>query len=342
MMRFTEMPQQRPYWVGYTVLDQTCYGWPTAFPSGYGFDGPPGQVTPVPLPPVPGEEPAPGQVTPVPQPGPGVPPPDPLPLQANPAQWWSQGQISDTEFVSAQPQQRRRRGPRQGWQFRQAYEDVYPSVFPTLHASNYPTPGMFFDADNPQGRFVFENPEDLYRAALGSALAMADGDRSLATSRHGAPLRKDLADLMASGHYNDGLFGTSSVGLAGGRPWIGPHGRGINWAPHHGPVRQSIARAEVPYRTTNIDGSRLSEHIESHNRPIPWIPAIDLDVLREEHQVVPMQWRNGTSTIEPPPVIEKLGVELSGVRFPGGVGYAGHGYEPSRRGSARQWWESRG
>jgi len=326
----TKVPKQKYYW-GYNVIDNSlsCYGypWPSylppgTFPPGYGPGGPipgqeqgplPAQVSPAPA--------APGQIDPVPVPPSGVAPPDPLPRVSNPRD------------------RRIRRAQRHQWSLRRSDDGAYPWLRPTLHVANYPTPGMFFDASNPAGRFVFDSPNAFYSAALGSVLSMAGLDPTLAMTRAGEQLRKDIADWMSCGTYNDGLFGTTTVELVGGRQWIGPHGRGINWSPRHGPVRQYIANAKAPYRTTKLDGSRLPNYIEANHRPLAWVPAFDLDVLRNQHQLVPLRWANNRSAIDPPPIVQKLGVDVSGVRFPGGVGCQGLGAHKVKR-SARAWWES--
>jgi hypothetical protein len=223
------------------------------------------------------------------------------------------------------------------WEYRTAQDDGYPWEGLILHAKNYPMPGTFFDADNPQGAYVFRDTASFLRALLGSALVMAEMDTSLATSSPGAPLRKALADLQASGEFNDAMFGTSATELVGGRGGIGPHDRGINWEPRHAPVRELLSRRVTPYRTTKINGQRLEEHIEANHRPLIWNPAINLDVLRNERRisVEGMNWPDGSSMIEPPPAVTALGVEASGVRFPGGMG---HPRSQAQRGSARDWW----
>jgi hypothetical protein len=322
----TQIPRQKTY-PGYNMISNSlsCYGYPWppylppgTFPPGYGPAGPiPGQdQAPLPA----GVVWQPASWEPVPPPDEGVEQPQPFPLQSNPSH---------------------RRARRRKWHIRRITDGLYPWMQPTLHVSNYPTPGMFYDASNPNG-FVFDNPERLYGAVLGSALSMAERDTSIAGSRRGADLRKKVADDVASGMYNDGLFGTSTVELVGGRRWVGPHGRGINWAPHHGNIRQSIAAANPPKRTTKIDGTRIQEYIEVNNKPLVWIPAYDLDALATHGDLVPLRWANGRSAIDPPPVVSNLGVDLSGVRFPGGVGFGEQNPHRGHRGSARQWWESQG
>lgn len=180
---------------------------------------------------------------------------------------------------------------------------------------------MFFDANNPQGRFRFTDVDSFLKAALGSAMAAAGMTSSIAATKNAEPLRKALADLMTCGTYNDGMFGTTSVGFIGGRQFVGPHGRGINWEPHHADVHQLIASRKTPYRTTNIDGSRLPQFIEAQHRPVVYVPLLNLDALRR-YEIVP-------ASIDPP-----IKIDVSGVRFPGGVGCNVMG----GRGTAKDWW----
>lgn len=163
---------------------------------------------------------------------------------------------------------------------------------------------------------------------------MAGMDPALATSRAGAPWRKQLSDLTTCGQYNDGLFGTTTVGLVGGRRWVGPHGRGINWDARHAPIHQLITHGEGLYRTTKLDGNRLRKYTEANHRPVIWLTAIDLDVFAQERRLVPAKWSDGRLAIDPP---QHFHIDLSGVRFPGGVGCV----DRRTGGNARDWWEHR-
>lgn len=223
------------------------------------------------------------------------------------------------------------------WSYRTANDEGYPWAASALHAKNYPMPGTFFDANNPQGAYVFKGTDSFLRALLGSALVMAEMDTSLATSSAGAPLRKQLADLQASGEYNDGLYGTSTTSLVGGRRGLGPRDRGINWEPRHAPIRTLIANGQKLYRTTDIKGQRLPAHIEASHRPLVWNPAINLAVLRNERRITVegMHWPDGRSMLDPPSSVSALGIDTSSVRFPGGMGQR---KPQAQHGSAKDWW----
>jgi hypothetical protein len=346
----TKLPGGRAMWAGYTFLNGNwgCAGYPAPqpyFPGGWppGYPPPPGTFgQPAQVTPVPGEEPSPGQISPAPQGeaiGSGT---DPFfsgqigDTPTDPGVLGLSGQIVDTPTeeddetlrTPLQPSTTRDTNPSRWWapqrpQWRYAREPDRSHL--TLHVANYPTPGMFFDANNPQGRFRFTDVDSFIRAALGSALRMAGLPGDLATSRAGEPLRKALSDAIVCGKYNDGLFGTTAVGFLGGRRWVGPHGRGINWEPHHADVRRVIASGKTPYRTTTLDGSRMPSYIESNHRPLVFIPELDLRALRN-YRIVP------TKT---DPSIQKI--DLNGVRFPGGVGCVQH----TTGRNARDWWERR-
>lgn len=211
------------------------------------------------------------------------------------------------------------------WQTGGSFDTNYPWVTPTVHQQNYPTPGMFFDANNPNGAFVFTDFESLITAALGSALSMAGGRVSLATDHSGAGdrLRQQLRDLIQCSRWNDSIYGTSNMGFVGGGDLLGPQGRGINWQPHHSDVFGTLSQNQAPVRTTAVDGRRLQQHMGANRLPLVWIPAVNLDRLagpNPEVTVEGMQWTDGSSTIEPPPTVSDLSIQMSGVVLPGGPG----------------------
>jgi hypothetical protein len=211
------------------------------------------------------------------------------------------------------------------WHTSESRAAGYPWSAPTLHERNYPTPGMFFDANNPDGAFAFTTFEALIVAALGSALSMAGANANLATDHGGVGtrLRRELRDLIQCSRWNDSLYGTSNMGFAGGADMLGPQGRGINWRPHHSNVFGTLSQGQTPARTTKIDGARLAQHMSANQLPLIWIPAVNLHLLSGPNPTVSvegMTWTDGTPTSEPPPTVASKSVQMSGVVLPGGPG----------------------
>lgn len=230
------------------------------------------------------------------------------------------------------------------WSYRGALAEGYPWPNATLNSQNYPTPGMFFDANNTLGAFRFSGVESFIIAAVGSALSMAGVDASLATARTaaGRRLRKQMLDLIQCSKFNDGLYGAVSA------PKVSPNGRGVVWAPVHNDVFSMLSEGKTPARAIDVEGNRLPQFIEASSRPLVWIPAVNLDILatRNEISVERMAWEDGVSTLEPPPLVRSMKISLSDVRLPGGVGCSSMFIpNPGHRRAytqARSYWERKG
>ncbi len=234
------------------------------------------------------------------------------------------------------------------WVLRTSADPGYPWEEPVMHVENYPTPGMFVDIGNAEGAWKPSNGYDsMVRAYLGSALSMAGGDVSLATSNAGQALRKEARRaITAVGGFNDLVYGQTNLNYAGGNDPTKPGGdankpksgqyvlnaknRGLNWLPRHKDNIQRIQQGLAPKRSTRLDGSKMGGVNAGNQQMLVWLPALNLEALA---QAVPsiefLQWSDGSSTLDPAPQIVGLGVDMTGVDLPGveepGVGQGGGG-----------------
>lgn len=231
------------------------------------------------------------------------------------------------------------------WQIVTPDDAGYPWEFPALHADNYPTPGTWFNAGDKTGAFLPSRGFDRYiEALLGSALAMAGNDPTIATAKGqdpdaslGKKLRRQVREsVTAVGGVNDLLYGQTNLNIAGGndpsksggdedKPYVGAwvlnaEDRGLNWLPRHADNLDRLQRAEPLKRTTSLEGTKLPSPDRGSQQMVIWAPAYDLIALGPD-QAVPtirfLQWSNGSSTADPPPLIQELGVDMSGVDLPG-------------------------
>jgi hypothetical protein len=231
------------------------------------------------------------------------------------------------------------------WVLRTASDPGYPWEEPVLHGQNYPTPAMWVDLNNKNGAFKPSAGFDaLVRAALGSALAMAGNDPGIASAEGQDPraelgrrLRKQMRQLIiAKGYVNDLTYGQTNLNLAGGNDPSAPHGdpnkamsathvindagRGLSWVPRHADNLGRIQAGQPLKRTTKLDGAKLAPPDSGNRQMIVYIPAVDLDALAPDKAVPVVRattWSDGTSTLDPPPKIQALGVDMSGVHLPG-------------------------
>lgn len=222
------------------------------------------------------------------------------------------------------------------WVLRTSADPGYPWEEPVMHIENYPTPGMFVDIGNAEGAWKPSNGYDsMVRAYLGSALSMAGGDVSLATSNAGQELRKAARRAITSvGGFNDLLYGQTNLNYAGGndpsknggdanKPKSGAYvlnarNRGLNWLPRHKDNIQRIQQGQAPKRATRLDGSKLAGANAGNQQMLVYLPALDLEALTKPVPSIKfLTWSDGSSTIDPPPQIVALGVDMSGVVLPG-------------------------
>ncbi len=193
-------------------------------------------------------------------------------------------------------------------------------------------------------------------ALLGSALVMSGMDpkeaNALANAQGqdpnaqlGRTLRRDVRRaLIMPGSWNDQLYGQTNANYAGGTapgkactegsgttnaactngirdPNAAPVtymmnglGRGLNWLPWHTNVLDAVGGSGTPVRGTALDGDSL-ELGSSHM--VLWMPAFDLAALREDvPRIVLGAWPDGSSTVDPPPVVSRRGIDMSGVVLP--------------------------
>lgn len=219
------------------------------------------------------------------------------------------------------------------WVTRGSKDLGYPWEEPVLHTTNWPSPGMFTNF-NVEGSWDPSQGYDSYiRALLGSALAMAGMDVGIATSNAGQELRKQLREaVMAVGGFNDLNYGQTNLNYAGGndpdKPGGNPNngmsgqyvlneaGRGLNWLPRHHDVVSRVGNAQPTERGTRIDGAKLGGGNGGNRQMTVWGPAVSLAKLQQGF-IGFDTWSDGSSTLDPPPQITKLGVNLHGVVLSG-------------------------
>lgn len=240
------------------------------------------------------------------------------------------------------------------WTWSDADAPGYPWPEPRLHVENVPTPGMFLDTGDATGEFDPSRGIDaLVTALLGSALVMAGWDpvkaRALATAQGkdaeaqlGKMLRREVRRALVEPlSWNDRLYGQTNANYAGGvdpgKPcmvgtanapcidgirdpnsprvsyMMSPVGRGLNWLPRHGNVLDAIGDARAPRRGTSLDGEPLGD---DGAHMLLWMPAFDLAALAPPNpRVRLLAYPGGRSTIDPPPVVTDLGIDMHGVEL---------------------------
>lgn len=202
----------------------------------------------------------------------------------------------------------------------------YPWEIPSLHHKNYPTPSTFFDLNVDD---AFDPAKGFYKiteAALASAVTMAGGDWQVVKTPAFKPLREAYRELLMCGEYNDGIFGQTDPKKSGAPATQASlvqnvKGRGPNMLPRQYNNLQRMAEGQSPKRSTRINGNKLAGVQGAHRQMQMWLPAIDLAALvAPVPSIRPLVWSDGSSTKDPPPVVQALGLDLSGVNLPGGVG----------------------
>lgn len=214
----------------------------------------------------------------------------------------------------------------------------YPWEQAALHPNNFPTPGLFYDAADRSSWFdIGAGPDGLVRAALGSALAMADLDPDIATSRqsHARRLRQQMRGLVLN-DWNLELYGCSNENYCGGAHpakaggqgrravvdhVMGPKGLGLNWMPRHDDNRERLSQGRPARRTTAMNGDHILG-VQGRKRPLVWIPPVDLERLQREGVVSSegIYWADGSSVVRPPPSVARLGIQ-NPVALPGMPGF---------------------
>lgn len=217
-----------------------------------------------------------------------------------------------------------------GWTVRDRSDPGYPWTQPSLEIENNPTPGMFVDMSlsNADGSWdPMTGYDALIRESLATALIMAGKNPALATgsSSTSKRLRREMRALFHCSEWLDKLYGQTDLDKAHGfdeeaQDWmLNDKGLGLNWRNVHADNLQLIAQVQAPRRTTTLEGVPFSESDVSPM--LMWVPAVDLDALKQPiSRVRALQWADGSSTIEPPPVVQRLGVDMGGVELPGGAG----------------------
>lgn len=214
------------------------------------------------------------------------------------------------------------------WQIRDRNDPGYPWLQPSLEVDNIPTPGMFVDMGNYEGAWDPSSGYDsLVRTSLANALVMAGKDPALATgsSSTSKRLRREMRALFHCSKFLDNLYGQTDPNKAHGpgetaqRWMVNSQGRGLNWNAVHADNLQRIGQGLAPRRQTDLQGDMPAD-MAGHPM-LMWVPAVDLNALGGAIPTVKAsEWSDGSSTTEPPPVVQNLGLDMGGVEMPGGAG----------------------
>lgn len=213
----------------------------------------------------------------------------------------------------------------------------YPWEDPKIHVQNWPTPGMFLDLNVDKSWHPSKGLDSMVRALLGSALTMAGVDDPSGKAESGQPkwrhLKQDIREVLNTINFHR-LYLQSNENYAGGNnpnkpDWnnpndlqvknymMKPNGLGLNWEPRHADNIGFMQQGSSPRRTTSMVGQKLAAPNRGDSQMFLWMPAFDLAALALENPVVQfLNWSDGTSTQEPPPVIQALGLDLAGQPVP--------------------------
>ncbi len=205
------------------------------------------------------------------------------------------------------------------WELRQLGDPGYPWEEPSLDVDNAPIPSTFIEVGIDNGP---QDYDGLIRGLLSNALILGGSNPELAngTSSTSKRLRRETRKLFNDIDFHDKLYGQTNLRYAGGEPWmLNAHGRGLNWKRHHANNLERLSRGQSVKRTTSLGGRPLPAPNGGDDAMLLWLPAIDPQGLRSDVLTVrALVWSDGTSTREPPPVVQRLGVEMSGVQLSGG------------------------
>lgn len=195
------------------------------------------------------------------------------------------------------------------WTVHMPDDPGYPWEEPAVHPDNIPVPGLFVDA----GHGNVDGVDDLVVVALSNAFWMAGLDPDLASANNSTAkrLRREFRGLVTSCPFNQQLYGQTDVEKAGGSAdrgvtYMMVDGRGLNWDRVHADNMSRIGSGMSPCRTTDSQGVPFASEGEGM---LLWVPALDLQALHDR-KVQPTQWSDGSSTQEPPPCVQRLGLNL--------------------------------
>lgn len=221
------------------------------------------------------------------------------------------------------------------WVIRGATDPGYPWEEPVLQTNNWPSPGMFLNVGLDGSWDPAQGYDSMIKAYLGTLLVMAGMDAGIAEQQGGLgqSLRKQLREsVTAVGGFNDLLYGQTNENYAGGnnpnKPgannpnggivnyMMNAQGRGLNWLPRHKDVISPVASGVALNRATRVDGGKLGGSNAGNQQMVLWLPApllssVPSGILKYG------KWSDGSSTLDPPPQIRALGINMHGVQLPG-------------------------
>jgi hypothetical protein len=200
------------------------------------------------------------------------------------------------------------------WEVRQLGDPGYPWEQPSLDVHNSAVPSTFIEVGFDDAPSDYDS---LIRSYLSNALVLSGGNAALATgtSSTSKRLRRETRQLFNGIEFHDKLYGQTNVRHAGGEPhMLNEQGRGLNWRLYHANNLERLSQGLPAKRTTTTGGRPLPAPHSGRYAMLLWLPAIDQNGLRGSNLTVrPLQWSDGSSTQEPPPIVQQLGVDMSGV-----------------------------
>lgn len=243
-------------------------------------------------------------------------PPGPDDVPSSQVIWALVVDMVNTVFATRTPSTlKRSQKPGIVWELRNIGDPGYPWEEPSLNIDNGVIPGTFVDLNRPGA------PEDfdaLIRAYVENALRTTDKNPALAqgSSTTSKRLRREARKLFNGIQWHDALYTHHGAP----QEWmLNEHGRALNWERSHSNNSERIAKGQSPKRAIDLFGEMISH--EGGHAMLLWVPANDRAALDDRIPTIrPLQWKDGSSTQEPPPVIQKLGVDVNGIEVGGRYG----------------------
>lgn len=171
---------------------------------------------------------------------------------------------------------------------------------------------QFFGEDGILARALYAST---YEAATAASMTAAKAQSRAAAVAADPQARVALLNAIQCSPWNDSLYGT----YRHDSNFAGPHGRVVSLTPQNDAVYDRLADGEAPHRLLNLGqpsdvGTTSLPGGKGSTQPLLWIPALDgaalLDVNRSQQvDADGMEWPDGSSTYNPPPMFADLGID---------------------------------